>query len=72
MYEEQAYTFVQFSVLDKHWQFAYISLSIILYPHTSIQKTFDIQKIFSKRSKRQWIQKLEQGFGFGCVLILKI
>ena len=60
--ERQTCTVFNFLILLKISIFAHLSLSIFLYPHPSI-KNLDIQRIFWKRSKRLWLQKLDQRLG---------
>ena len=58
--EQQAYTVVQLSDFAENWHSFTLIVSI---PPPVDPKTLVIQRIFLKRSKRPWLQKLDRRFG---------
>ena len=61
--ETKAYTFVQFSDLAKIWHFCTPIIVNISIPSPLDPKIFDIKRIFQKRSKREWLPKLDWRLG---------
>ena len=63
LHEQQAYPFVQVSDLAKNWHFCTPIIVNMSMPPPLDPKSFDIQRIFWKRSKRLWFQKSDRRLG---------
>ena len=63
LHEQQAYTVVQLSDLAKNWHFCTPIIVNISIPQSLDPKTFDILRIFLKRFKHLWLQKLNRRLG---------